>query len=742
MILGTAAYPEQAKGRVVDKRSDVWAFGCVCFEMLTGRRAFEGEDVTDTIAAVVRGEPDWSALPAEVPDQIRLLLRRCLEKDRKARISDVGVARFLLTETMPAAASQAAVQPAVEPTAATPSAAVPPRPLWKRAMPVVATAVVASAMGGAAAWTLKPTPPAPAAPVTRFALALGEGQQLTVVANQMLAVSPDGTQVAYVANNQLYLRAMSDLEARPIPGTQQTPTPYGPVFSPDGQSIAFYSQQDRAIKKIAVSGGAAVTICSPEVSAGLARLGRISWDADGIVFRQPGGIMRVSANGGQPEVLVSVKDGEVVHGPQVLPGGEWVLFTLATAATTEGWDKAQIVVQSLETSERKTLVSGGSDGQYVPTGHLVYALGGVLFAVPFDLRTLAVAGGPVPVVEGVRRALNGNTGIAHFSVSSTGSLVFVPGPVTTSAGQFDLALVDRTGTAQPLKLPPGAYEYPRLSPDGQRIAFGSDDGKDAFVAIYDLSGASALRRLTLGGRNRVPVWSADGEHVAFQSDREGDLGIFWQRADGTTAAERLTKPDDKDTAHVPESWAPDGKTLLFSVAKGSSYSLAALSLPDKKVTPFGGVQSTTPPAATFSPDGKWVAYSVDVSGSIAGPLFVQPFPATGATYPISKGGGLHATWSPDGKELIYSPGPGQLVAVSVTTRPAFTLGNPVPMPQVFLERGPMFQRNNDITLDGKRFLGVVPAASGATGASGAPGAPQIQVVLNWFEELKMRAPHQ
>ncbi len=740
MILGTAAYmsPEQAKGRVVDKRSDVWAFGCVCFEMLTGRRAFDGEDVTDTIAAVVRGEPDWSALPAEVPDQIRLLLRRCLKKDRKARISDVGVARFLLTETMPAAASQAAVQP----TAATPSAAVPPRPLWKRAMPVVATAVVASAMVGTAAWTLKPTPPAPAAPVTRFALALGEGQQLTVVANQMLAVSPDGTQVAYVANNQLYLRAMSDLEARPIPGTQQTPTPYGPVFSPDGQSIAFYSQQDRAIKRIAVTGGAAVTICSPEVSAGLARLGRISWDADGIVFRQPGGIMRVSANGGQPEVLVSVKDGEVVHGPQVLPGGEWVLFTLATAATTEGWDKAQIVVQSLETSERKTLVSGGSDGQYVPTGHLVYALGGVLFAVPFDLRTLAVAGGPVPVVEGVRRAINGNTGIAHFSVSSTGSLVFVPGPVTTSAGQFDLALVDRTGTAQPLKLPPGAYEYPRLSPDGQRIAFGSDDGKDAFVAIYDVSGASALRRLTLGGRNRVPVWSADGEHVAFQSDREGDLGIFWQRADGTTAAERLTTPDDKDTAHVPESWAPDGKTLLFSVAKGPSYSLAAWSLPDKKVTPFGGIQSIQPPAAAFSPDGKWVAYSVDVSGSISGPLFVQPFPATGATYPISKGGGLHATWSPDGKELIYSPGPGQLVAVSVTTRPAFTLGNPVPMPQVFLERGPMFQRNNDITLDGKRFLGVVPAASGATGASGAPGAPQIQVVLNWFEELKMRAPHQ
>ena len=304
------------------------------------------------------------------------------------------------------------------------------------------------------------------------------------------------------------------------------------------------------MKKIALSGGAAVTLCPAE---GIG-FGALYWDAGGIVFRPAGkGILRVSPNGGQPETHVSTKDGEFVYGPQVLPGGEWVLFTLATAATTDGWDKAQIVVQSLKTAERKTLVSGGSDARYVPTGHIVYALGGVVFAVPFDLRHLAVAGGPVPIVEGVRRATTRITGVAQFSVSSTGSLVFVPGPVTTSGGQSDLALIDRNGATQPLRLPPGQYEYPRLSPDGRRVAFGSDDGKDAFVAIYDVSGASAMRRLTLGGRNRVPVWSADGEHLAFQSDREGDLGIFWQRADGTTAAERLTKPDDKDTAHVPES---------------------------------------------------------------------------------------------------------------------------------------------------------------------------------------------
>jgi Tol biopolymer transport system component len=592
-------------------------------------------------------------------------------------------------------------------------------------------------MVGAAAWMLRPL--APPAPVTRFAIALGAGQQFTVFNNQSLAVSPDGTRLVYVANSQLYLRSMSDLEARPIPGTQQPEglQPFNPVFSPDGQSIAFYSQVERAVKKIPVSGGAAVTICPVDEI----RVAGMTWAAGGIVFGQVKGIMRVSANGGQPEVLVSVKDGEV-YGPQVLPGGEWLLFTLATAATADGWDKAQIVVQSLKSSERKTLVSGGSDARYLETGHLVYALGGVLFAVPFDLGRLAVTGGPVPVVEGVKRS-QGTTGTAHFSVSSTGSLVFVPGPASTSSALSGLALVDRNGAVQPLKLPPGAYEYPRLSPDGKRIAFGTDDGKDATVWIYDVAGARSARRLTLGGHNRVPLWSADGERVAFQSDRDGDLGLFWQPADGTTAAERLTKPD-KDTAHVPESWSPDGKTLLFSIGTGSTYSssyaVAALSLTDRRVTPVGGIQSAFPPAATFSPDGRWVAYSVSgPSSPPGGSLFVQPFPTTGATYPISKGSGFHPTWSPDGKELFYFVGGGgaQFVAVSVTTRPTFTFGNPVPVPRPAAAGRSGFERDYDITLDGKRFLGVV--AAGQT-ASGAPATPQIQVVLNWFEELKARVP--
>ena len=731
-IIGTAAYmaPEQARGKVVDRRADIWAFGVVVYEMLTGRRPFDGDDISVTLASVLKDDVSWQALPADLSSPARRMLRRCLEKDPRRRLSAMGDARLELDDAGVSADRDGVLSPpATVPGTAAPAPAVERRPLWRRALPVAAAAVVAGAIVGEAAWALRPTPVA--SPVTRFALTLGEGQQFTSTNGQSLALSPDGTRLVYVASLQLYLRSLSDLEARPIPGTQETATPYIGAFSPDGQSIAFYSNVNHAIKKIAVTGGAAVTICPADAPF----LG-MTWDASGIVFGQGGkGILRVTANGGELAVVASVKSGEVAASPQVLPGGDWVLFTVATAATAEGWDKAQIVVQSLKTSERKTLITGGSDARYVPTGHLVYALGGVEFAVPFDLRQLAVTGGPVPVVEGVMRSGIGFAATTHLGVSSTGSLVFRPGPVTTWGGQSDLALIDRTGATQPLKLPPAAYEYPRLSPDGKHIAVGTDDGKEAVVWIYDVSGATSIRRLTLGGRNRVPVWSADGEHVAFQSDREGDLAIWWQRADGTTAAERLTKPD-KDTAHVPESWSPDGKTLLFSVSKGSSYAVAALSLGDKTVTPVNGTQSGQPPAATFSPDGRLVAYYVEADGVSA--LFVQPFPATGATYTISKRAGIHPTWAPDGKELFYKAAVNQLVGVSVTTRPAFTFGIPVPVQSVFLDRGPMFERNNDITRDGKQFLGVVAAGQSATASAAA--ARQIQVVEHWFEELKARVP--
>ena len=420
----------------------------VLFEMLTGTRAFPGEDITDTLAAVVRAEPEWSLVPGDVSPTLFVFLRRSLQKDPKQRVGDIRDLRLALEGAFDVGG----------PEAPPPAPAAPRRPLWRRAAPVVAAAVVASAMVGAGAWTLRPRPPA--SPVTRFTLPLGEGQQFGNVNNQILAVSPDGTRLVYGANNQLYLRSMSDFEARPIPGTQQTPTPSAPVFSPDSQFIAFYSPADKAIKKIAVSGGAAVTICPAESGFG-APIGRMHWDESGIVFKQPNGIMRVSDNPSEPVVLVSAKAGELMHGPQVLPGGEWLLFTLVTSApaiaTADTWDKAQIVVQSLKSSERRILVSGGSDGRYLPSGHLVYTLAGVLFAMPFDLSSLAATpetGNHCrgrPEIAGKYQPIRGRP-VQHFPYG-VARVRAGPGVASLSGAQRSLALVDRTGKVQPLDLP-------------------------------------------------------------------------------------------------------------------------------------------------------------------------------------------------------------------------------------------------------------------------------------------------
>ncbi len=364
----------------------------------------------------------------------------------------------------------------------------------------------------------------------------------------------------------------------------------------------------------------------------------MTWDADGILLGQGrAGIMRVLASGGNPEILVTVNDGEIAHGPQMLPDGRTVLFTVATGTGTDRWDKAKVVVQSSRSGERKTLIDGGSDGRYLPTGHIVYALGGTLFAVSFDLRRLEITSEPVPIVEGIRRGNTPdiNTGVAHSASPTPDRSFMFPGPGSTAADQRRLARLDRKGDTEPLKLPAGSYEFPRVSPDGKRLAFGTNDGKEAIVWIYDLSGTSAMRRLTFGGNNRFPIWSADGERVAFQSDREGDLGIFWQRADGTGTAERLTRPEP-GASHFPEAWAPNGESFLFSASKGLSVSLWTFSLQHKKAEPFGGIQQSSPnlARAIFSADGRWVAYSSYETGT--GAVYVQPFPATGAKYQISK----------------------------------------------------------------------------------------------------------
>jgi serine/threonine-protein kinase len=531
--------------------------------------------------------------------------------------------------------------------------------------------------------------------------------------------------MANSGNTGLYVRSMSALQARSIVEVADR-IALSPVFSPDGGSIVFWSSAE--LKKVAVSGGAAYTICpAADQPFGM------SWDTTGIVFGQAKGIMRVSASGGTPDLLVSVRDGEQAYGPQILPGGEAVLFTLASGSAADRWDQAQIMTQSLRSGERKRLVDGGSEARYLPTGHLVYARGPTIFAAPMDRRRLEVTGGAVPIVEGVRRAAQNATGAAQFGISNTGSLIYVPGPVSTAVDQSDLALIDRKGGVEPLKLTPGPYQHPRASPNGRQIAFATDDGKEANVWIYDLGSATSMRRLTFGGKNRFPTWSADGQRVAFQSDREGDLGIFWQKADGSGRADRLTKPE-RGVSHVPESWSSSGERFLFGETKGSSVSLWTLSLQDKRAVQVAGVESQTPINAAFSPDGRWFAYTVTEAG--ASRTYVQPFPTTGAHYQVSTTTTIHPVWSRDGRELMSQPQGGQWAVQTITTRPSFASSALVPMSRGgALSLGPTFRRNFDTMPDG-RILAVVPAGQ----SQSASATPQIQVVLNWTEELKQRVP--
>jgi len=714
MILGTAAYmsPEQAKGKPADRRADIWAFGVVLYEMLAGKHAFEGETAAETLASVLKESIDFDRLPKETPPAVRHLLERCLQRDLRLRLQAIGEARIVLEDP------SRGVEPPRQ---------IEARPTKRNWIPWAISALLFLALGAGAAWHFRPSP-APA--ITRFPVFLGEGQTFTNTGRSYIAISPDGTHVVYVANQRLYLRSMDELEARPIPGTDMAGFATNPAFSPDGKSLAFWAA-DLTLKRVAVSGGAPVTICPVMNLVGL------SWNEEGIVFGESGErILRVSPNGGRPEPIVMAKQNELIGDPYMMPGGESLLFTSVPGTNTNSaLDKAQAIVQPLKSDTRKVVLEGITDARYLPTGHLAYVSNGVLFAVPFDMKRLETTGSPVDILEGVGR---GNIITAHFAFSNTGSLVYVPGAVTSSgAGQTVLGLVDRKGDIEPLKVPPSAYAFPRVSRDGKRIAYQIEESKDVSIWIYELSGATAPRRLTLPGTgaNRYPIWSSDNQRVAFQSDREGDLGIWLQRADGSGAAERLTRPD-KGISHVPDSWSPDGQNFSFSEQKDKAAAIWTYSLRDKKATVLAETPGASLNWSVFSPDGRWVAYQLTAQPNSR--IYVRPFPATATTYlaPVDADS-HHPVWSPDGKELFYVYGPSQFGSVSVTTQPGVSFGSPAHAPRSgFTTAVPGSVRTYDVMPDGKQFIGVVPA--GQTRSS-APGGREIRVVLNWFEDVKQRA---
>jgi eukaryotic-like serine/threonine-protein kinase len=720
-IIGSPTYmsPEQARGQVVDKRTDIWAFGCVLFEMLTGTRAFRGETVSETLADVMKSEPRWLALPPDTPANVRHIIQRCLEKDPRQRVRDIGDVRLALEGAFELAAADTSVL-------ASGVRANGRRPFMLN----LGMLVIGVAITGVGIWFVRPASSADPGPVSRFTITLPADQAFGAVGRHLVALSPEGTHLAYYANDRLYLRAIDQLDATPVQGTETGPT-FGrsPFFSPDGQWIGFW--QDGELRKVALTGGAPLKLSEAQTPWGA------SWGPDDTILygQGPAGIWRVSGQGGTPQRVVAVdeKKGESAHGPQLLPGGRAVLFTLATGGD---WNEAQIVVHLLDSGERKVVLRGGRDARYLETGHLVYARGGTLLAAPFDLGQLAVIGGPVPLVEGVSDA-GAVTGATHFSLSRNGSLIYVQAGGLGVAGR--LVWIARNGAEQPLSAPARFYENPRLSPDGQRVVVEVGTGELVQAAggfdqlwVYDLA-RETLTRLTFEGtNNEEPLWSPDGKRIAFGSSRDGaENTIFSQLADSSGGLERLTSR--VEGLQVPSSWSADGQLLAFSdYNPRTSVDLWVLRLSDRKAEPFLRT-SFDEGGAKFSPDGRWLAYVSNESGRPE--IYVQPYPGPGGKSQVSIDGGTEPLWSRNGRELFYRSG-NRMMAVETTMQPSFSAGKPR-----MLFEGPYFTTgfpnmtvSYDVSADGQRFL-VVKATDAASRS-----AAQINIVLNWLEELKRRVP--
>ena len=705
VIMGTAAYmsPEQAKGRTADRRSDIWAFGAVLFEMLAGRRAFVGDDVSDTLVSVFRDDPDWAALPDEVPSRVRQAIQVCLQKDPKQRVRDTSAIRL-------------ALEGAFE-TTVTPSdqAASSQLQVWQRPVPLVFAATALIAASGLAAWTLtNPTPPAPQL-TTRSAILLPATDQLAQTNPLQLALSPDGRTLVYKAVRdgvtQLYRRELDQVEPVAIPGTENADNPF---FSPDGEWLAFDS--DGALKKVALRGGPATTIC--ELPSGFRDA---TWTTDGtIILGAVGsGLLQVPGAGGEPRPFLDLEEGERGQTqPDVLPGGRAVLFR------SRRDERRVVMVYSLDTGERRELVEGMSP-HFLPTGHLVFGRAGSLWAVPFDLDELDLSGEPVPILEGVAMGLAGPP--AQVAFASTGSLVYI-GSDTRLGAERTFVWVDRDGREDGLALPPGGYLDPRLSPDESSLAVSVQDGNESDIRVVDMERLSPSR-ITFGGLNRFPVWSPNGVQLVF-ADAIGANRLLRAQSAGGGAIDPLL---DRGEAQYPTSWASDGRAVAFYATNPDTGR-------DLWVLPMDGDQTPAPflvtpfneRAGSFSPEGRWLAYVSDESGRDE--VYVRPYPPDPSEeHTISTDGGRGPAWSRDGRELFYQNGK-QMMVVAVESGESFRA-----LPPQLLFVGDYAQPNPngstaqyDVSQDG-RFLMMKTTDEG-------PPSDQLVLVQNWFEELKRLVP--
>jgi Tol biopolymer transport system component/tRNA A-37 threonylcarbamoyl transferase component Bud32 len=713
MVMGTAAYmsPEQARGQPdVDRRADIWGFGVVLYEMLTGRQLFQGSTISDILAAVLKVEPDLSAAPV----QVRPLLERCLQKEPQRRLQAIGDWELLVNAPPTTAPSQSRLG-------------------WAVTGGVALIAAI-SLFG----WWRAARPPAPQ-PLTRFSVDLGPdavaGPRITA------AISPDGRRLAFVAREaggkeQLATRLLDQVNPAFLAGTENAADPF---FSPDSQWIGFFA--DGKMKKISVAGGAALTLCDAPGARGA------SWGEDGnivVTLNSPtGGLSRVSAAGGTPQTLTKPGDkNEVTHRwPQILPGGEAVLFTSATNTVNGAFDDASIQVLSLKTGQWKTVQRGGYFGRYLSTssgatsnrvGQLVYVHQGTLLGVPFDLDRLEVRGTPAPLLEDV--AGDPVTAGGQFDASRNGIFVYLGG---RSAAAWPLVWLDSTGKMEPLLASPGSYYTPRLSPDGKRLAVSSTNA----IGVYD-SQRDTMTPLTFKPQsaNLYPVWTPDGKHIVFDARAGAGGTLQWIRSDGAGESQPLL---ESKTDLRPYSFSPDGKRLAFTqdrVDTGSDLWALPLDLSDPEHPKPGKPELFLRTMAyeyepAFSPDGRWIAYRSLATG--INEVYVQPFPGPGGKWLISSGGGRHPIWSRNGRELFYQGQDFSIMVATYTTKgDSFAAGKARPWAETKIREQNALYWNLDLAPDGKRFVVAPrPEASG-----GQKGSVHVTVLLNFFDELRRRVP--
>ena len=693
-ILGTAAYmsPEQASGKPVDKRSDVWSFGCVIYEMLTGSRAFGGGAPAEVVASVLAREPDWTRLPLNLQPGLEPYIRRCLHKNPKQRIADVQDLRLALEGVFESGAS-------------TPAAPGRAAGLRRLAFPVAAGLVVAVA-ASAVTWLAGRSGEAALPRVTRLQITPPAAAALTVSGDfRNLAITPDGARVIYVgdAGRQLFVRAMDALE----PTSVYAGAPRGPFASPDGRWIGFVDS--RELKKIPIGGGPAVTIASLDAPT----YRGAAWGADDtIVFATTNpqtGLQRVSAQGGPITILTRPDHarGEADHvWPEWLPESRGVIFTIVPIAG--GSENARLAVLNISTGTRAVLPRAGIPVQFVSTGHLVYATPGTLWALPFDPRRPETPSTPVAVVREVVTSDSSDSGVVDAAMARNGTLAYVAGGVITPSTRA-LVWVDRQGRETTVRVPPRAYVHPRLSPDGTRIAaFIADQQLDLWLSDLE---PETLTRLTSGaGVDTFPEWTPDGRHLIFSSQRAGPQNLFRQRSDAAGAAERLTdSPNGQSATNV----TPDGQSLIFTEATtdmGEDVMLVRLdgtrSIRTLIRTPFAERNGIV------SRDGRWLAYEANESGRFE--IFVRPFPnIDGGRWQLSSSGGTRPLWTHDGRELLYVAANGAIMRVGISPGSSWAATPPTQVvKEGYATQSANPGRTYDVSADGQRLL-VIKTASPA-----------------------------